>query len=348
MSIYKCKNNWKAEVWIDNKRMTGKAGFTSKAEAKDWHDRALLDFRGNANQYLKPKSQLFEELLEKYEANHLPTISVETRRRYRSDIDYRIKDYFRYRPLDSITPMLVESFRGKIMKELEPKSVNNCTNLLSAIFRKGEEWGMIDKNPVRIRALRISDQKYSWWDKKEHVTQFLKEAKKTHYYAAYKLALECGMRLGEIIGLSKHDVSFERNQIHIHRQWLNREECYGPTKGRRERFVYFDPKSDLKDALKQAIEESSHKEAIFVSKEGVRMRPRRFAARHFQRIVVKAEVPRIRFHDLRHTFASWYMIEVGDIWTLKSILGHVDVQTTQRYAHLSDKHQQKPTLHWIA
>jgi len=65
-------------------------------------------------------------------------------------------------------------------------------------------------------------------------------------------------------------------------------------------------------------------------------------------VVKRAGVPIIRFHDLRHTFASWYMIEVGDIWSLKGILGHVDVQTTQRYAHLSQRHQRMPILPWMA
>lgn len=71
---------------------------------------------------------------------------------------------------------------------------------------------------------------------------------------------------------------------------------------------------------------------------------RKLAGYHFSKLVAGAQVPKIRFHDLRHTFASWYMIEVGDIWSLKGILGHVDVQTTQRYAHLSDRHQKMPGL----
>jgi len=156
------------------------------------------------------------------------------------------------------------------------------------------------------------------------------------------------MRLGEIVGLSKQDISFERNQIHIHRQWLNREECYGPTKGRTERFVTFHPDSDLGDVLKEAMDNSPDPESIFVTEEGTKVRPRRLAARHFQRVVERAEVPRIRFHDLRHTFASWYMIEVGDIWSLKAILGHVDIQTTQRYAHLSERNFRVPLLGWLS
>ena len=68
---------------------------------------------------------------------------------------------------------------------------------------------------------------------------------------------------------------------------------------------------------------------------------RNLAGPCFSNIVKKARVPKIRFHDLRHTFASWYMIEIDEIWALKSILGHCDIRTTQRYAHHSKSRKRK-------
>lgn len=347
MSIYKYKDSWKAEIWIDNKRMMGKSGFATKGEAKDWHDRTVLEYRMDPSQFVKPKQVLFDELLEKYQEIHLPSVSSMTRMRYLTDIDQRIKPFFQYRPINAITPILVESFRADVMKKLSTKSVNNCINLLYAMFRKGEEWGLVERNPVRIRALKVAEQKYAWWDKKEDVAAFLKAAEQSPYHLAFRLALECGLRLGEIVGLSKQDVSLERCQLHIHRQWVEKDGAYGPTKGRRERFVPFNPDSGLKDLLREAIEKSAHPEAIVVTRTGARVLNRKLAGYHFPKLVAAAKVPEIRFHDMRHTFASWYMIEVGDIWSLKGILGHVDVQTTQRYAHLSDRHQKMPVLAWM-
>ena len=55
----------------------------------------------------------------------------------------------------------------------------------------------------------------------------------------------------------------------------------------------------------------------------------------------------LTFHGLRHnTFASWYMVEVGDIWSLMQILGHSSIKTTMRYAHVSGKHQKVPNFNW--
>jgi integrase len=45
------------------------------------------------------------------------------------------------------------------------------------------------------------------------------------------------------------------------------------------------------------------------------------------------------FHTLRHTFASWYMINGGDVYRLKGYMGHCDLKLTERYAHLSPAHR---------
>ena len=219
MSVYKYGEGWKAEVWVGNERVTSRAGFATKADAREWHDKSISEYRVDGPSSQK-QSFTFDELLSRYETIHLPTIALETRRRYQLDIDKRIREYFRFRPLDSIAPMHVESFRAKIMKNIEPKSVNNCVCLLASIFRKGQEWDMLEKNPVRVRRLKIADEKYTWWNEKDHILKFLDAAKACRYHTVYRLALETGMRLGEIVGLSKQDISFERNQIHIHRPTL--------------------------------------------------------------------------------------------------------------------------------
>ena len=58
------------------------------------------------------------------------------------------------------------------------------------------------------------------------------------------------------------------------------------------------------------------------------------------RICKEAGLKKLRIHDLRHTFASHFMMNGGDIYDLKEILGHASVKTTMRYAHLGRKHLQ--------
>ena len=116
---------------------------------------------------------------------------------------------FQFRPLQKIDRIEIESFRSKIMEDLSVKSVNFCMDLLRTIFLKGVEWGMLDKSPYKLKSLKQPEVKYAWWDKKECIIRFLEESKRTRHYAAYKLALECGLRVGEIVGLSKQDVDLK-------------------------------------------------------------------------------------------------------------------------------------------
>ena len=59
-----------------------------------------------------------------------------------------------------------------------------------------------------------------------------------------------------------------------------------------------------------------------------------------KRLGVRAGVPRLHPHLFRHTFAVRYLMNGGDIMTLKLILGHVDLSTTEMYLHLAQSHIQ--------
>ena len=294
-----------------------------------------------------PEGFSFAELLETFESVHLPTIASGTRRRYLVDLDFRIKPYFQKREdVREITSLDLHRFRASILKKISRKSVNNCTDLLGLIFRKAVEWEMLEKSPKNFKRLKLAETKYLWWDKRESIVTFLEHAKMSRYYPAYKLALECGLRIGEIVGLGKSDVNLERCQIHIHQQWLEREKELAPTKNWCQRFLNFDKQSDLRETLAESIAKSPHPQAIFVDETGDRVHPKQIRVNDYNTWLESSLVPRIRFHDLRHTFASWYMLEHDNIWNLKKILGQKDIQTTQRYAHLSKKHQVVESLNW--
>lgn len=58
----------------------------------------------------------------------------------------------------------------------------------------------------------------------------------------------------------------------------------------------------------------------------------------FEDLLGRADIQDFRFHDLRHTFASWYMMNGGDLYELAKILGHSNIKTTERYAKLARQH----------
>jgi integrase len=58
----------------------------------------------------------------------------------------------------------------------------------------------------------------------------------------------------------------------------------------------------------------------------------------FEGLLDRADIENFRFHDLRHTFASWYMMKGGDLYELAKILGHSNIKMTERYAKLARQH----------
>lgn len=342
MAVVRHRDSWKAEVYKDGKKVKTKC-FKRKADAEAWSyeekrryvhsDVAAQESRGT-----------FCDLLRRFKENHLPSVRPETSKRYLIDIGRRIEPYFKYRKLSSITCEMIEDFKAKLTKEMRsPKSINNCLHVLRLMLNKAVKWRMLSRSPYNVDSLKIPRNfNYLWWDDKDYIEEFLYEAKfRTKYWPAYVLALETGMRLGEITGLSVEDIDFAKGRIRVHRQWYERLKILGPCKHDIERYIDFDLGGNLHNALKGACGDR-REGPVFVSEKGGRVLNHHIAVRHFKRVIKHSGVPDINFHALRHTFASWYMKEIGDIWALKEILGHTNIVTTQRYAHHSPKHRKIP------
>lgn len=150
-------------------------------------------------------------------------------------------------------------------------------------------------------------------------------------YCMITLFLNCGMRLSELVGINTADVDFEENRIRV------------LGKGRKERMIYLN--NACVDALKQYLEirnsneKAKNEPALFISNQN-----RRISKRRVQQIVentiAAAELngKGITTHKLRHTAATlMYQYGAADILTLKELLGHSSISTTEIYTHLNDE-----------
>ncbi len=170
------------------------------------------------------------------------------------------------------------------------------------------------------------------------MTRFLEAAKEEGEMAfmLYLTAVCTGARAGELAGLEWTDVEFPNRLIHI------RHSFDGPTKSNKKR------EAPILDALLPHLREWRLTHAgrlVFTNRDGGMLQP---SGRIFQevlhRVLARADLPKvmrngkmrhyIHFHDLRHTFASHWMLGGGDIFRLQKILGHKSQSMTQRYAHL--------------
>jgi integrase len=138
------------------------------------------------------------------------------------------------------------------------------------------------------------------------------------------IALTTGMRMAEVFALRWSDVLYGEGLMAVRAK----------LKGGKVRYAPLSP--ELADELRQfpAIIDEDRIFPPRLNAKGERQR----VERSFRRILDAAGIGDFRFHDLRHTFASWYMMNGGDLYELAKILGHSNIKMTERYAKLGRHH----------
>ena len=138
------------------------------------------------------------------------------------------------------------------------------------------------------------------------------------------VALTTGMRIAEIFGLKWTDVLHGEGLLAVRAK----------LKGGKIRYVPMPP--ELAKEFKQ-FRTTVGEERVFPRNPGAK-RERQRVDKSFETILNMAGIEDFRFHDLRHTFASWYMMNGGDVYELAKLLGHSTIAMTQRYAKLGKAH----------
>jgi integrase len=148
------------------------------------------------------------------------------------------------------------------------------------------------------------------------------------------IAVTTGMRMSEIFGLKWSDVMYNEGLLAVRAK----------LKGGKMRYVPMPP--ELADELRRYTPQPANNvlyiagnnhESIFPPKEGAKGERQRVEG-SFEDLLERADIQDFRFHDLRHTFASWYMMNGGDLYELAKILGHSNIKMTERYAKLAKQH----------
>jgi site-specific recombinase XerD len=342
MAIFKSGDVYGAHVWVNAVRVATKSGFRTKAAAKDWHDETKRLHKAGDPRVTQPKRSM-DDLFNAFIEKHCAGISPQSARRYRSDIEHGLRPYFGRMQLSAVSAEAIETFKVTLAGR-PPSGANQVLETLRTVIRKGVKWKWFAESPWDgVEFFKEPEQAFQWWQEREHIGRFLAVAEaRSRFYPIYLTALETGMRYGEIVALRKEDIDFDAGRIHVQRQWVHTEKKYGPPKHGKNRFIDFDPNGRLAQVLKRSCLRSPSPELVFCSRNAKQLTYSSVAQKSFKSMQHKAGVPVISFHDMRHTFASWYMRTHDNIWDLKCILGHADIATTQRYAHHGSQQRRAP------
>ena len=231
-------------------------------------------------------------------------------------------------PLSQITTWQIEKWKAERHKEVKPGTVNRQLTVIKHMFRKAVEWGMTASNPATgVRRFSVNDQRTRFLTGEE-IQRLLKPCEEQitspWLLPLVTLALNTGMRQGELLGLRWEDVNLERGLITVKQ-----------TKTLRLKTIAIN--EPAREALKW-LQENRYGDFLFMWPWG-EMIGRTTVHDAFKKACNTAGIADFRFHDLRHTFASHLVMAGVDLVTVKELMGHVGISMTVRYSHLVPEHK---------
>jgi len=270
-------------------------------------------------------------MIERYSRDVLPEKKSEKdQKRHLNWWDDEIGRYL----LSDVTPATIVECRDKLKNGItvrgtqrSPATVNRYLAALSHVFTFAmKEWGWVEDTPFRrVSTLREPRGRVRFLDDDER--QALLEACKDHssqLYTIVVLALSTGARQMEILSLTWPQVDLSRGTILLE-----------DTKNGERRVL---PLSGHAFDLVKDMSKVRHIESDLLFPSRLKFTRPINVQSIFNRAVESAEIQDFRFHDLRHSAASYLAMNGASLNEIAEVLGHKTLQMVQRYAHLSEAH----------
>ena len=227
--------------------------------------------------------------------------------------------------LTSITARDVDLYRTIRLKEVSPVTVNINLRSLRAAFSTAVRWKLLSENPFKkVSLVRVPDRQPVYF-KKEDLHKLISIISEGWLRELVVVAVSTGLRRGELVNLTWKDLDFDRRLLQI-----QSTESFQTKAGRRRAVP-------MSDALYQFLWTKAQR---FLGNYVFTLNGKRISCdwvtHKFGRYVRKAGLnPKLHFHSLRHTFATWLVQEGVSIYEVQKLLGHSNISVTQVYSHLA-------------
>ena len=274
---------------------------------------------------------------------------------YKGYIENHIKPNIGDIPIEKLTSLQLQKFYRLLLTEgripriesekqpkgLSAKTVRNINQVISSAMDMAVRHKLILTNPTEGCELPKVEHREMKTLPAEQLGAFLREAKESGVYELYYLDLATGLRRGELLGLKWEDVDLQNGIIHVRRQVarVDGEVKELPLKTKNS----YRNISISQDAVAMLEEMEAHRSSdyVFPSSTGGPISPDS-VNNMLHRVLKRAGLPSIRFHDLRHTFATLALQNGVDIKTVSGMLGHFSAGfTLDTYAHVTTSAQKE-------
>lgn len=320
MGIYQKGENYGIDYYNGYKRIRELVG-PSKGEAKTLLAAKRADrLRGRQGVSPKIDAPPFDQFVEGPYTEY-----ARTNKRGFHNEQYRLKqlaEYFGKRKLSELTRWDAENFKNERAHLVGPATVNRLLGNLKHILSTAVKWEALFSNPfIGVKLLRVPKRTARILSKEEEVKLLAacSQIRAPYLEPVVIIALNTGMRKGEIFSLRWEHVDLKNRLISI----MN-----GKT-AESDRSI---PMNEAVFELLSNLHQKRKSEFLFPStrKIGERFLDPKVS---YMKAVRLAAIPHIRFHDLRHTFATRLVRSGVDLITIQQLLGHSKITTTARYAH---------------
>ena len=293
-----------------------------------------------------------------YETHCRPTIRPTTQKSYEEWIYVHAIPGLGHIPLNKLTQADFQKFLNEMKSNgrkihrdtkgpgMSERSVRSCYHVIRMSLERAIKDGLIKKNPILGCKLPPPEQKEMKVLSREEIQRFLLQAKAEGMYELFLLELTTGLRRGELLALRWDDLNIRTGELHINKQVY-------PVGGK---LITSEPKT--KAANRTIILPPAMVEVLLEYRKGVfsdlmfpsRIKPDQpidpgYVRKRLQVILERSGCKRIRFHDLRHTFATISLEHGMDIKTLSAIIGHISSRTTLNiYTHITSEMQENAAV----
>lgn len=314
------------------------ASFARKTDAKLWAVGIEADI--HSGRYFPETHHTLSDAIKRYSDQHLPQLKDAAKRSQHlawwSDqighmrlADIRSDTISKCRSVLQMQPSTFGRHQGRLRSDA---TVNRYVASLSAMFTFAvNEWEWVDKNPCsKLKKLRERSGRTRFLIQDEPsslLTACRAEVDHPELELIVLIAMTTGMRRGEILSLRQSDIDRKRGRI------LIRESKNGDSRS-------VPLVSQVQSALNALSTVTSiRRDALLFPQPGTNSEKPLVIDRLWQRARAAAELTDFRFHDLRHTAASYLAMEGAGLREIADILGHKTLAMVKRYSHLTEDHK---------
>jgi len=312
---------------------------TTKKEARD-ELRETEKLVSNGTYMPVKKIPLFSKVAEDWLDYKKPKIRANTWEEYERQVRCHFEELNDIK-INRIAIATIEKFITKRQKEkMNISTLRRVLVVLNQVMNYAVRHRYIDHNPVReAERPRKPGNEGESQDKikilsPSQINAFLGAVADRKYQTLFRLAIFSGARQGEILGLKWSDILWESNQIHIQRTF-NHNRFFSPKSQTSNRKIDIGP-AMVKELKKWKLAcPKNELDLVFPSNANTPIDQHHMIPRYFKPALRKAKLPKMRFHDLRHTYASLLIEQGENLKYIQTQLGHSNPTVTLNiYAHL--------------